>query len=173
MTGFALVCGYAMLGATWLIMKTEDVTQAWARKSAGYLFGYVAFFMGMVSLVTPIMNEHIRELWFSHPNIFLLQPLPMLSVIFFFLLWRDIRLQNDNRPFFLSQGIFLTNYIGLGISTWPWLVPFEITFRRAAAAPESQSLMLVGTAFLLPIVLAYTGYCYYVFRGKSSHESTY
>jgi cytochrome d ubiquinol oxidase subunit II len=65
------------------------------------------------------------------------------------------------------------NYIGLGISLWPWLVPFEITFRQAAAAPESQSLLLIGTAVMLPLVLAYTGYCYYIFRGKTSHEATY
>ena len=65
------------------------------------------------------------------------------------------------------------NYIGLGISTWPWLAPYEITFRRAAAAPESQSLLLVGAVLLLPLILGYTGYCYYVFRGKSSHETTY
>jgi cytochrome d ubiquinol oxidase subunit II len=64
-------------------------------------------------------------------------------------------------------------YIGLGISLWPWLVPFEVTFRQAAAAPTSQSLLLVGTVILLPLVLAYTGFCYYLFRGKASHESAY
>jgi cytochrome d ubiquinol oxidase subunit II len=173
MTGFALVFGYALLGATWLVMKTEDITQEWGRKCAAYLFPYVAFFMGMVSLVTPIMNDRIREIWFSTPNIFLLQPLPILSIVFFVMLWRDLKRENEFRPFFLSQGIFLTNYIGLGISTWPWLVPFEVSFRRAAAAPESQSLMLVGTLFLLPIVLSYTAYSYYLFRGKSSHDTTY
>jgi cytochrome d ubiquinol oxidase subunit II len=173
MTGFALVCGYALLGATWLIMKTEDVTQSWARKSAGYLFGFVAFFMGMVSLTMPIMNESIRALWFSMPNFLYLVALPLLSVIFFALLWRDLHRGNEYRPFLLGLGIFLTNYLGLGISMWPWLVPFDVTFRQAAAVPESQSLLLVGTAFLLPLVLVYTGYCYYVFRGKSAHETTY
>lgn len=173
MTGLALVFGYALLGATWLIMKTEDVTQSWARKSAGYLFGYVAFFMGMVSLIMPLMNADIRQLWFSLPNFLFLQILPLLSIILFAVLWRDLRKGREYRPFFLSQGIFLMNYIGLGISLWPWLVPFEVSFRQAAAAPESQSLLLVGTVFLLPLVLAYTAYCYYVFRGKSSHETAY
>ena len=65
------------------------------------------------------------------------------------------------------------NYVGLGISMWPWLVPFEISFRKAAAAPESQSLLLIGTVIMLPLVLTYTAYCYYIFRGKTSHESTY
>ena len=173
MTGFAVVCGYALLGSTWLIMKTEDVTQEWARKCAGYVFGYVAFFMAVVSLSMPLMHERIKELWFTYPNILYLQPMPLLSVFFFFLLWRDLHRKNEFRPFFLSLGIFLMNYIGLSVSMWPWLVPFDVTFRRAAAAPESQSLLLVGVVVLLPLILAYTGYCYYVFRGKSSHEISY
>ncbi len=174
MTGFALVCGYGLLGATWLIMKTEDVTQDWARRCAGYLFSYVAFFMALVSLAMPLMNERIKELWFTLPNFYYLQPLPILSVIMFIVLWRDLRgKKREYRPFLLSLGIFLMNYIGLAVSMWPWLVPFEVTFRRAAAAPESQSLLLVGIAVMLPVILAYTGYSYYVFRGKSSHETTY
>ncbi len=173
MTGLAVVCGYGLLGATWLIMKTEDVTQSWARKCAGYLFGYVVFFMAMVSLSMPIMDSRIRALWFSLPNFLYLQIFPLLSIVLFVLLWRDLHRKHEWRPFVLSLGIFLMNYIGLGISLWPWLVPFEVTFRKAAASPESQSLLLAGTVVLLPMVLAYTGYCYYVFRGKSSHETSY
>ena len=173
MTGLALVCGYALLGSTWLIMKTEDITQNWARKCATYLLVFIAVFMGMVSLSMPFMNEGIRELWFSWPNLLYLSPMPLLSAGMLVLLWRDIRKASEIRPFFLSLGLFLMNYIGLGISMWPWLVPFEITFRQAAAAPESQSLLLVGTVIMLPIILGYMGYLYYVFRGKSSHEATY
>ena len=173
MTGLALVCGYALLGSTWLVMKTEDDTQDWARKCAAYLLVFVAAFMGLVSLSMPFMNESIRSLWFSWPNILLLSPMPLLSGGMLLLLWRDLRARREYRPFFLSQGLFLMNYIGLGISMWPWLVPFEITFRKAAAAPESQSLLLVGTVIMLPIILGYMGYLYYVFRGKSSHEATY
>ena len=88
-------------------------------------------------------------------------------------LWRDLKNRREYRPFFISLGIFLLNYIGLGTSMWPWIVPFEVSFRQAAAAPESQSLLLVGTAVMLPLVLAYTGYCYYIFRGKASHEAAY
>ena len=172
-TGLALVCGYALLGATWLIMKTEDDTQIWARRSATYLLLFVSIFMGFVSLSMPLMNTLIRDIWFSWPNILLLSPMPLLSAGLVVLLWRDLRSQREFRPFLLSLGLFLMNYIGLGISTWPWLVPFEITFRQAAAAPESQSLLLVGTVVMLPIILAYVGYCYYLFRGKSSHEATY
>ncbi len=173
MTGFGLVCGYALLGATWLNMKTEDITQEWARKSAGYIFGYVAFFMALVTVSLPLMDQRIMDLWFSQPNIFYLQPFPMLSIVMFVFLWIDLRHKREVRPFFLTLGIFLMNYAGIGISTWPWLAPFEITFRRAAAAPESLSLLLVGALLLLPVVLAYTGYCYYVFKGKSSHEISY
>jgi cytochrome d ubiquinol oxidase subunit II len=173
MTGLALVCGYALLGATWLIMKTEDETQVWARQSAVYVLVFVAFFMGLVSLSMPFLNDDVRKLWFTWPNILLLSPMPLLSTGMLVLLWIDLRRQREYRPFLLSLGLFLMNYIGLGISMWPWLVPFEVTFRQAAAAPESQSLLLVGTVIMLPLVLGYVAYCYYVFRGKSSHEATY
>ena len=173
MTGLALVCGYALLGATWLIMKTEDETQAWARQCAIYVLVFVALFMGLVSLSMPFINNDIKNLWFTWPNILLLSPMPLLSAVMLVLLWIDLRRQREYRPFLLSLGLFLMNYLGLGISMWPWLVPFEITFRQAAAAPESQSLLLVGTVIMLPIILGYVGYCYYIFRGKSSHEATY
>lgn len=173
MVGVALVCGYALLGATWVNMKTEAKTQEWARKSALYLFGFVALFMALVSVCMPLMNKDIRALWFSMPNLLYLLPMPLLSLLLLFTLWRDLRAGGEYRPFFLTLGLFLMNYIGLGISMWPYLVPFSVTFRQAAAAPESQSLMLVGTVFLLPLILGYTGYCYYIFRGKVAHEPTY
>ncbi len=173
MTGVALVAGYALLGATWLIMKTEDVTQEWARKCTGYLFWHVAFFMGLVSLCMPIMDTRIRELWFDPVNFIFLSVMPGSCMILFWMLWRDLRHKNEYRPFFLIQGIFLMNYIGIGVSTWPWLVPYRVTFRHAAATPASQSLLLIGAVIMLPVVLAYTGYCYWIFRGKSSHETSY
>ena len=173
MTGVALVCGYALLGSTWLIMKTEDITREWARKCTYYLFGYVAFFMGLVSLCMPLMDERIKELWFSLPNFYYLQIMPLLCVVMFIYLWRRLGQGDDYKPFFLTLGIFLMNYIGIGVSTWPWLVPYQVTFQRAAAAPESQSLLLVGAVVMLPVVLAYTGYCYWVFRGKASHKAGY
>lgn len=170
MVGVALVAGYALLGATWTIMKTDGETQAWARRCAKYVIVYVALFMGLVSLSMPLMNSDIRQLWFSLPNFLFLQPMPILSLLFFVMLWRDLRSEREFRPFFLTLGIFLMNYIGIGVSTWPWLVPFQVTLWDAAAAPESQSLLLLGTLFLLPCILAYTGYCFWVFRGKASHE---
>ncbi|MHC1743681.1 MAG: cytochrome d ubiquinol oxidase subunit II [Syntrophobacteraceae bacterium] len=173
MTGMALVFGYALLGSTWLVMKTEDVTQEWARKCAAYVLGYVGAFLAIVSISMPLMNSGIKALWFSMPTFFYLLPIPMVTAGLFFMIWRDLHKGYELRPFFMSLGVFLTGYMGLGISLWPWLVPFEITFRQAAAAAPSQSLLLVGTAVMLPVVLTYTGYCYYIFRGKASHESAY
>ena len=99
--------------------------------------------------------------------------MPLLSLALLVIIWRDLHTQKEYRPFFSSLGLFFMNYIGLGISLWPYTVPFKITIRQAAAAPESQSLLLIGTIIMLPVVLAYTGYCYYIFRGKTSHESAY
>jgi len=173
MTGGAVVFGYALLGAIWLVMKTDGITQDWARKCASYVLGYVGLFLAIVSLSMPIMNADVRALWFSLPNLFYLLPVPLVTASLFFMIWRDLHRGNEVRPFFLSFGVFFMGYLGLGISLWPWLVPFKITFRQAAAAPTSQSLLLVGTAVMLPIVLTYTAFCYYLFRGKASHESAY
>ena len=173
MTGLALVFGYALLGSTWLIMKTDETTQDWARKCAKYVLFFVIIFMGLVSLSMPIMNAGIRSLWFSLPNFFWLLPMPVLSAFFAYSVWHTVKNHKEYAPFLYSLGVFLMNYVGLGISLWPWLVPYEITIWQAAAAPESQSLLLVGTVIMLPVILSYTAYCYYVFRGKTSHEETY
>jgi len=173
MTGIALVFGYALLGATWVVMKTDGDTQRWAQKTAAYVLGYVGLFLAIVSISMPAMNTDVRALWFSLPNFFYLLPLPLATAALFIMIWRDLYAGREYRPFFLSIGIFLLGYMGLGISLWPWLVPFAVSFRQAAAVPESQSLLLVGTAVMLPMVLGYTAFCYYVFRGKASHEGMY
>jgi cytochrome d ubiquinol oxidase subunit II len=173
MTGAAIVFGYALLGATWLVMKTDGITQEWARKCASYVLGYVGLFLGIVSISMPMMNADVRTLWFSLPNLLYLAPVPLITASLFFMIWRDLHRGREIRPFFLSIGVFLMGYIGLGISLWSWLVPFHITFRQAAAAATSQSLLLVGTIVMLPVVLGYTAFCYYLFRGKVSHESAY
>jgi cytochrome d ubiquinol oxidase subunit II len=173
MTGVALIFGYALLGATWLVLKTDQTTQDWARKCASYALGYVGLFLAIVSISMPVMNEDIRILWFSLPNLFLLIPIPTASLVLFIMIWRHLHTGKECRPFFLSIGVFLTAYLGLGISLWPWAVPFVFTFRQAAATAPSQSLLLIGTAILLPVVLIYTGYSYYIFRGKASHETGY
>ena len=173
-TGISLVFGYALLGATWLVMKTEDETQSWARNAAKYVLGFVAIAMAVVSIAMPFIDGRISELWFSAPNIYYLMPIPMLTAIAFITLWRDLHTEaREVRPFLLSLGLFLLGYIGFGISLYPWIVPFEFTLWDAAAASTSQSITLIGTAIMLPIILGYTAYCYYIFRGKSGHEAMY
>lgn len=174
MTGIAVVCGYALLGSTWLVMKMNGDMQKWSRSVASYLLGFVAIFMGLVSICMPFINADIKELWFSLPNFFYLFPIPLLTAILFSILWYDLHFSEaEYRPFFLSMAIFFLGYLGLGISIFPWIIPFQFNITQAAASGPSLSLLLVGVVPMLPIILSYTAYCYYIFRGKSHHEHTY
>ena len=174
LTGIALVFGYALLGATWLIMKTEGITQDWARAVAKYVLVVVAIAMAVVSIAMPFVDARVAELWFSLPNFYFLLPVPLLTALVFVVLWRDLyQAQHELRPFLLSTALFLLGYAGFAVSLYPWIIPFELTLWDAAAASTSQSIVLIGTVLLLPIILAYTAYCYYIFRGKSGAESLY
>ena len=174
MTGIAVVFGYALLGSTWLVMKTEDVTMEWARKVASYVLSFVGIFMALVSITMPFMNAQIKTFWFSTPNIYYLLPIPLITATLFAMVWRDLhRQKREYRPFLASIGIFLMGYLGLGLSLFPWLIPYHYTIWDAAASGPGLSLMLCGVVPLLPLILGYTGYCYYIFRGKSSHEHMY
>ena len=172
-TGIALIFGYALLGATWLIMKTEDITQSWARRIAAYVLVYVGLAMAIVSISMPFIDNRIIKLWFSLPNFFYLLPIPLFTALSFILLWKDLKSSNEVRPFFLTIVLFFLGYVGIGISLYPWIVPFKFTIWEAAAVATSQSLLLVGVIIFLPIILTYTAYSYYVFRGKTSHERMY
>jgi len=172
-TGLSLIFGYALLGATWLIMKTEDITQSWARGIASYVLVYVGLAMAIVSISMPFIDKRIIELWFSLPNFFYLLPIPLFTALGFVLLWKDLKSSNEVRPFFLTLVLFFLSYLGIGISLYPWIVPFKFTIWEAAAVSTSQSLLLVGVIIFLPIILIYTAYSYYVFRGKTSHERMY
>lgn len=173
LTGIAVVFGYALLGATWLNMKTEDETQNWALKCSKYVSIYVIGCMAIVSLWVPFLNDQLLNRWFSLPNFYYLLPIPIVTGLSFLLLWHSLSKANEIKPFLLSLLIFFLGYLGLAISLWPWIVPYQVSLWDAAAAPESQSLLLVGTAIMLPIILGYTAYCYYIFRGKTHHEDTY
>lgn len=174
LTGLALIFGYALLGATWLVMKTEGEIQRWARQIARVALSVVALAMAIITIVMVVMDARIAELWLTLPNVFYLTPIPLLTAGILIVIWRDMKDENrEVRPFLLSLGVFFLAYIGLIITLYPWIVPFEFTLWQAAAAPTSQSFMLIGTVFLLPIILTYTGYSYYVFRGKSGHETMY
>ncbi len=171
--GFALVAGYVLLGATWMIMKAEGPLQAWARRCASYILIFVAIFMGIVSLWVPYLDTGIRGRWFSPEWFWWLLPIPLATMGLFVVLFTALRRGRDIAPFLLTLAIFLMGYIGLVVSLWPSIVPYQVSLWQAAAAPESLSLLLVGAVIMLPVVLGYTGYCYYLFRGKVTNESTY
>ena len=173
-TGIAVVFGYALLGATWLIMRSDGQTQAWARKAAKYVLGYVAVAMIVVSITMPFVDERVAKLWFSTPNVFILAIIPLLTALSFILLWLDLSADSrEIRPFLLTVLLFLLGYTGFAISLFPWIVPFEFTLWDAAAASTSQSITLIGTVIMLPIILAYTSYCYYVFWDKKAEQASY
>ncbi len=173
MTGVALVMGYALLGSTWLVMKTDAITQEWARKVSKYVVLYVIIFMSFVSLSVPFLNEEIYSRWFTWPSFAYLVIIPVIAFILSIWLIQSIRRGKESQPFLLTVLLFTISYIGLAVSLYPWIVPHVIPYWEAAATPETQSLMLVGVVLILPIVIAYTAFNYYVFRGKSSHEDVY
>ena len=167
-TGVALVFGYSLLGSTWLLMKTDNKTQEWARKIAFRSLFSVAFFLGVVSLWVLFLNERIFIRWFRLPNFFYFLPIPLLTGVSFLSLYKSLLKKQERLPFFLVLVIFSLGYLGLGISLWPWIVPHHISIWDAAADTKSLSLLLIAVVVLLPITLGYTAYAYYVFRGKSS-----
>lgn len=173
-TGLAVVFGYALLGATWLVMKTDGETQDWARRAGRYVLLFVAAAVLLVSIAMPLVDARIAALWFELPTLLYLAPLPILTVILLAIVWRDLGQDaHESRPFWATMGVFTCSFIGLGVSLYPWIVPFEFDLWQAAAVSTSQSIMLIGTVIQLPIILGYTAYSYYVFRGKSGHESMY
>lgn len=171
--GISVVAGYTLLGSTWLFMKTEGSTQKWAKNSVKYALTFVLIFLGIISLTLPFMREDIKELWFSYPNILMLAPVPILVILISYLLISTLKKGYEVTPFVCAVGIFFLSYLGLAIGIYPYAVPFEITIWEAAAAPETLSLALVAVGFMLPVVLGYTAYSYYVFRGKASEKPMY
>lgn len=173
MTALALLSGYALLGATWLIMKMEGALQAWCRKAAFPLLGVTLFFILLVSLWTPIDQPAIAERWFSFPNILYFSPVPFYTAILAAALYVGLRRKSDRIPFIASIGLFFLSYIGLGISLWPYIVPRVMTIQEAASPQASQLFLLTGVLFLLPVILIYTGHSYWVFRGKVREVTHY
>jgi cytochrome d ubiquinol oxidase subunit II len=166
MTGAALIAGYALLGATWLIMKTEGPLQDRCYRLARGLLLAVLAFVGIVSLWTPLLDPEIAQRWFSWPNLAYLSPVPVVTALVVLALWRALARRREVLPFVLSLGLFLLSFLGLGISLWPNVIPPDISIWEAAAPPETQIFVLVGVLPLLPVILAYTAFTYFVFRGK-------
>ncbi len=171
--GVALVFGYSLLGSTWIIMKTEGITDIWARKISYYLMMILTLFIGLITLWTPFLNEKISERWFSQDNIFYLIPLPIIAIGALIYLIKSLIAKKERAPFFAMIVVFICSYIGLIFTIFPYIVPYEITYEQAAASSKSLSLLLIGVAIILPVILCYTAYSYFVFRGKAKSDSLY
>ena len=166
LTGVALVFGYGLLGAGWLILKTEGELQARARRQARWCFLGVLVAIAIVSAWTPLMEADIARRWFSWPNLAILAPVPLISAGIAVWEWRALKGQSDWSPFVGAVALFAMSYLGIAISLWPMIVPHRYSLWQAAASPSTQAFLLIGTLFLLPIILLYTGWSYWVFRGK-------
>jgi cytochrome d ubiquinol oxidase subunit II len=171
--GLALIAGYGLLGATWLMMKTEGKVAVRARGQAKYCLLAVLVFMAAVSLWTPLAETRIAERWFSLPNLYYLWPVPAVTALIAFAVWRGIGSGREALPFLGAIALFMLGYLGLVISNFPYLVPPSLTVWDTAAAASSQVFMLVGTLLLLPFVLGYIVLVYWLFRGKVREGESY
>lgn len=173
LTGLALVFGYALLGATWLIMKTDGALRERAYKLAIPAARATVLMIVCVSLWTPFLDPVFMARWFSYPAILYVVPVPGLVALAAWILYTGIRDRRDRVPFFAALALFVLSYAGLGISFFPHIVPPSITIHDAAAPDDSLKFLLVGSAVLIPLILAYTAYSYWVFRGKVDAEAGY
>jgi cytochrome d ubiquinol oxidase subunit II len=165
-TGVALMSGYALLGAGWLIIKTEGDLQDWARALGRRCLVGVTLAVAIVSLWTPFIDAHIASRWFSWPNIAILAPMPLITAGLVWYEWRSLNDRSEYAPFVAALGLFVVSYLGIAISLWPMIVPRHFTLEEAAASQSTQAFLLIGTLVLLPIILVYTAWSYWVFRGK-------
>ncbi|HEV2677914.1 MAG TPA: cytochrome d ubiquinol oxidase subunit II [Aliidongia sp.] len=173
MTGFALMAGYCLLGAGWLVLKTQGELQAWSRRQGRRALLLVLVAIAAVSLWTPYAEADIAERWFSWPNVALLAPVPIVALALAFAAWRSFDSRQEAMPFVYSIGLFLMAYLGIAISLWPNIVPHRYSLWEAASSESTQAFLLVGTLFLLPVILLYTGWSYWVFRGKVKADAGY
>jgi cytochrome bd ubiquinol oxidase subunit II len=173
LTGVSLAVGYALLGSTWLILKTEGELRNKAYQLTWYLLFLMLVAIGTVSIATPFLHMQYARRWFAWPNVIFTAPVPIAVAATTVLLLRGLANRQDNQPFFLSLALFALSYAGLGISMYPFIVPQSITIWQAASPPSSQLFMLVGVAVLIPLILGYTAWAYWVFRGKVRPGSGY
>ncbi|HET7850621.1 MAG TPA: cytochrome d ubiquinol oxidase subunit II [Pseudolabrys sp.] len=173
LTGVALIFGYALLGAGWLVLKTEGALQDWARRSGRICLIAVLIAIVAVSIWTPLVNADIARRWFSWPNIGLLSPVPIITAAIAAGEWYALVRRHELTPFLGAIGLFLMSFVGIAISLWPMVVPFHYSLWEAASSGSTQAFLLIGTLFLLPIILMYTAWSYWVFRGKVRSDVGY
>lgn len=166
LTGLALVIGYALLGATWLVLKTDGPVEARARRATA---GLGIVMLGLIVLVigiSPLIHEYFMQRWFAWPAMLIVAPVPVLVLVCAYALFHGLQANRPLMSFLAVQGLFVLSYIGLVISFFPYMVPSSVTLWQAAAPDNSLKFLLVGAVFLIPIILAYSAYAYWVFRGK-------
>ena len=171
--GVGVMIAYTLLGATWLIMKTEGELQARMIQVARPFSLLLLAAIVVVSVWTPLRDPAVAERWFSFPNIVFLAPVPVLVAVCMLLLLRALGRTPFRLPFVMALGLIFLGYTGMAISIWPHIVPPTITIWEAASSPASQGFALVGTLFILPIILMYTAWSYWVFRGKVKADAGY
>ncbi|OSJ30405.1 cytochrome d ubiquinol oxidase subunit II [Bradyrhizobium japonicum] len=171
--GAGLLAGYAMLGATWLIFKTSGTTANYGRLAARITLPLTLAFIAIVSIWTPLAFPRIATRWFSWPNIAFLSPIPIVTTAVAVYAWRAISDTRDWLPFLLAVLLFLLAFLGLCISLWPYAVPYTATLWQAASSRPTLAFVGVGTAVIVPLILAYFAFAYWVFRGKTADQTGY
>jgi cytochrome d ubiquinol oxidase subunit II len=173
LAGAGVIIAYTLLGSTWLIMKTESDLRDRMVQVARPFAGLLLLAIVAVSIYTPLRHHDVAERWFSFPNLILLSPVPLLVLAAIVLLLRSLRRDPHRVPFVMALGLIFLGYSGMGISIWPHIVPPTISIWEAASSASSQGFLLVGTLFIIPFILMYTTWSYWVFRGKVRHGEGY
>ncbi len=165
-TGLGLLATYALLGSTWLIMKTDGLLQLRMKLLARSLSWVLLLFIGAISLWTPLTLERVAARWFTWPNLVWFMPVPLLVALAMLGLWRALRGPKDAAAFVYTLALIVLGYSGLGISLWPNIIPPGVSIYAAAGPPQSLGFALVGALLIVPMILMYTAWGYWVFRGK-------
>ena len=173
LAGVGLMLGYCLLGAGWLILKTDGRVQAVARRHGRICLVGVLFAFGLISVWTPVMSQAVAARWFTWPNALVLAPVPLATAAVAYFTWRSLNGRSEVMPFVGAVGLFALSYVGLAISLFPMIVPYHFTLWDAASSPRTQAFLLVGTLVLLPVILTYSGWSYWVFRGKVRTDAGY
>lgn len=172
-TGLGLIVAYALLGCTWLILKTEGLLYDRMCAMAKPLTYILLAVIVIISIWTPLTHSSISERWFSFPNVIWFSPVPLLVAAAAYYLLNILDRKPHAGPFLLTLGLVFLGYSGLGISIWPNVIPPDISIWEASGPPQSQGFALVGALLIMPLILMYTAWSYYVFRGKVKHGEGY
>ena len=173
LTGVALMVGYSLLGATWLVMKTEGALREKAIRYSRITLFLTVGFIALISLATLSLDDQFLVRWTSWPYMLYASPVPIAVIFVSYYLWRSLSGTKDYKAFIAAVSLFVLSFIGLAINMYPYIVPLELTIWQAAAPDNSLSFLLVGTLFLLPMILGYTIYAYWIFRGKVKEGEGY